>query len=138
MLQQSTVPTEYRNPFANIYWGCQEELPLTKVKSLNCHVKDGLKTAMPTQHLSFKGMKPILMSMAHCISLELIKSIRCSKWIGIMVDESSDCSGNEILLLYVKFFCKADQKIKEAFVQSFKLEKLTAQHFNNSVLDENV
>jgi len=60
-------------------------------------------------------MKPIVVSIVQCISIELLKYIQKSKYIGIMIDESSDCSGNEILLLYIKFFCRVEHEIKESF-----------------------
>jgi len=110
-----------------IFWGIKEEIYLTKIKSLNYHSKNVLEIAMPNNHLSFKGMSPIIISIANCISRELLKIIQESSYLGVMIDESSDCSGKEILLLYIRFYSKEEQKVKEVFVSLFELEKLTAK-----------
>ena len=82
---------------------------------------------MPNSHLSFKGMNPIIKSIGHCIAAENIRLIQQSEYLGTSIDESTDCSGNSILLLYIRFYCSFDKKTKDIFVTLFQLKSLTAE-----------
>ena len=133
LIRKYEIPIEYQNLFLNIYWGIKEEIPLTKIQSLNYHTKDTLGVTLPNSHLSFKGMTPIISSIASCISMELGRSISQNQNIGILIDESSDVSGKEILLLYIRFYCKSQNKVVESFATLFELEKMTAEAIYNKL-----
>ena len=56
-LTHTSLPIEYQNLFSNIYWGCKEEIPIFKIRSLNYHTKEILNVDLPNNHLS-KGYGP--------------------------------------------------------------------------------
>ena len=85
-------------------------------------MKDNTGAVMPAQHLSFEETKTFIISIAQCISIDLLKFIQKSKYIGIMIDESSDCSGNEMLVLYIEFLCRVEHKFKNCLFNNLSLK----------------
>jgi len=78
---------------------------------------------LPDYHLSSVSNSKISNSISHCVQMELIKEIQAFQSIGILIGESKDVSDHEILLLYIRFWSKKDQKAKDVFVTSFNLSR---------------
>jgi len=129
----SKTPIDYQNLIKNIYWGCKEEIAILKIKSLHHHTKESLNVSIPNYHLSIKGFSPIIESIGRCICREYIKDIQTRNHIGIMIDESTDSSNKEILLLYIRFFSKSKKKIQEVFIHLFELEAKTSESIYKTI-----
>jgi len=119
-------PIPYKNLFENIYWICKEELPLQTIISLNSYTKTKLQVEIPEYHLSSKSISKIILAISQVMTHDLLKEIKDSEYIGILVDESKDVSDKEILLLYIRYLDKKTFQSKEVFLNLFELEKTDA------------
>ena len=132
-LKVETIPIEYKNFFNNIYWVTKEEIANVKIISLNKHSKNKLQISIPEYYQSSKSISLIIDSISQVIRNNILDDLKKCNYIGIMVDESSDVTNKEILLLYVRYYSKAKNKISELLLNLFELEKCDATYIFNLI-----
>ena len=123
----SQLYQEYHNIFNNVYWCCKEELSILKIPSLHDYTKNKLQIDVPNYHLSIKSSTLFLDIISRVIRQNLLEEISQSDNIGILIDESTDVSQHQILLLYIRYFSSKEKKISERFCKAFELEKANAE-----------
>ena len=67
------------------------------------------------------------------IKINMLNEMKSSKFIGLLADESSDCTGNEILSLYIRYFSEKSSKVIERFFVAIELEKANAENIHNVI-----
>ena len=118
---------EYQNLFKNIIWSVQEELPILKITSLHKHTKESLGLDLPDYHTSTKSSNLIINAISDIITQNILFDIKQCNHIGILIDESTDVSNHEILLIYARFYSKKFDDIIEIFLEAIELKDQKAQ-----------
>ena len=129
----TSIFTEYRNLFFNIYWACKEELPIMKICSLHALTKNSLNVLIPSYHLSQKSSTNIIESIGTLMKDRLIEELKETNHIGILLDESTDVSNKSILLLYFRYYSQKQTTTNECFLKLFELEHGNAQYIYQKV-----
>ena len=102
-------------------------MSILKITSLHQFTKHKLNVDIPNYHLSQKSTGKIVEAIASCLQNNLLDQINSSEFIGISIDESSDCTQKEILLLYIKYFNSLKNKFEENYIELFELEKTNSE-----------
>ena len=87
----------------NVYWLAKEKLPLSKIKSL-CQLS-ALNGRWLGRHYTNEIIaREMLMSIAHVLRERMNSWARLSAALGLMIDESTDVSSSNSMVLYLRLF----------------------------------
>lgn len=93
------------NAFQACYWLAKEETSNTKLLSLiNLQKRSGVKEMTHYKNTSARSQQEMRLLTGQLIKNNLLDQIYSAKWFSILVDEVTDCSSIEQLLIYIGFF----------------------------------
>lgn len=96
-----------------IYLQAKEDLPTKKFSvlkdlcmELGCSTLAGLNVNSNINYESYDSVRDMEAAMALLIQEEIIERIKSAKWFSLMIDECTDVSIEQSLIIYVKFVHK--------------------------------
>ena len=85
----------------NVYWLVKENVPMRKCESL-CALMGMQGFPLGRKYVNAKAARDFLRSIAHVIRNEIIRAAVMSPCLGLMIDESTDISHTNQMILYLR------------------------------------
>lgn len=93
--------------FSSVYFAAHNTLPNELVNSLiELNVLNGAKCSM--QNLSWDSVRDVQCSLCHVLDCDLRTKLNQSKFVGDLVDESTDIAVSKNLIMYVRYVSMGD------------------------------
>ncbi|CAB4013808.1 zinc finger 862-like, partial [Paramuricea clavata] len=106
----------YFNAFYAMYWLAKQCIANKKVNSLvlllehlGCEVKR-------FQHRSAGSEREIIQLIAKVIQDEIVDQVKSSATFGVLMDDMTDVTSKEQIILFIQYFCKKEEKVKTKFL----------------------
>ena len=106
----------YFNAFYAIYWLAKHCIANKQVNSLiillehlGCEVK-------AFQHRSPGSVREIIQLIAKTIQDEIVDQVQSSATFGILVDDMTDVTSKEQMIIFIQYYCRKDEKVKTKFL----------------------
>lgn len=106
----------YFNAFYAVYWLAKHCIANKQVNSLimllehlGCEVKG-------FQHRSAGSEREIIQLIAKIIQDEIVDQVKSSATFGILIDDMTDVTSKEQMILFVQYYCRKEEKVKTKFL----------------------
>jgi hypothetical protein len=100
-----------------VYWLCVENVAMLKLKSLYCMIR-GLPgssfSSLPDNYINASRCREFVMSLSAVVKSKQWKDILASPSVSLLIDESTDISTSENMILCIIYIC--DKRPKTVFV----------------------
>ncbi|XP_073537153.1 zinc finger protein 862-like [Phyllobates terribilis] len=115
------------------YYIAKNNRPFTDFEGL-LELTEKLGSAVRQEYANDKRCKEFISHMAEIIRKNLISELKEAKYVGLMLDGSTDKAGVEQLILYVRYI--KDNRVKEVFLSVSPLEMATADGYLEALTEE--
>lgn len=92
------------NAFLASYWLGKEEVSNKKLLShIELQKQIGVEAMNHFKNTSERSQKDMRLLVGQMIKFKLVEDVKTAKWFSLLVDEVTDCSSMEQLLIYVGY-----------------------------------
>ena len=106
----------YFKVFYAMYWLAKHHIANKQVNSLlvllehlQCEVKS-------FQHRSAGSEREIITLIAKVIQDEIVDQVKSSATFGILLDDMTDVTCKEQMIIFIQYYCRQDEKVKTKFL----------------------
>ena len=102
-----------------VYWLCCENIAMLKLRSLVNLMRsmpESPQSHMSDNYLNAGKCREFVMSLSAVVKGKVWKDILASDYVSVLIDESTDISTSENMILYIIYIDKKNKRAKTTFV----------------------
>ena len=121
------IPEKLKNLFSNVLFVAFYNLPISKAKHLH-DLSDFHQVDITKEYRSDYYTKEVLSCLNYSISNQLLEKLKNLKFVGLMIDESTDLSSEKLLMVYIRYLDTEHWKPKESYLKLLELHELKGEN----------